>query len=146
MSIDKAWAPWIEIHNKARLLGMDGSSRLLYHLLKRYQDDPLISVIAAALSVAKWHPQNPMEPIAGGGADCGFCLLDIVLNSPDYDCSICPYAKRFGFCCVPADQANAYGRADPPEKVFEEIYSVYCDLYRENQELIESGIWEGWEG
>jgi hypothetical protein len=96
------WKPWIRLLLEkeqfyvptAGLYGLRG-------FLTQYKKDSLRWVIAAALSVAKWHPENSER----GLGHCGLCQMDVLLTKPPdntTECTNCPYCKMFGDCSAPS--------------------------------------------
>lgn len=97
------------------------------------------AALAAALSVAKWHPDR--KTLRGDG-DCGLCAF-LEFTPKGYretSCDTCPLLKR-GNCCNDSGSLWHKASCEIYDKAYygentEKLYSLLADIYREEYEKL----------
>ncbi len=125
---DKQWQPWIRKVNNHELRST---------LLRTPKD--MRSLVAAALSVAKWHPTRLVR---GGSDSCGLCVF-----WSQADCGKCPLVKRRQRCRNKTSTFSKWFKAlkltfevtTELDVAADEMYELLMDIYREEYEKVMSG-------
>ena len=104
-----------------------------YHDLRRYigkAPKRLRPALAAALAVAKWHPDR--EANLGKGY-CGLCAL--YRHHPEQDCCCCPLRKRTNRTCF--ESGSLFLRAFNSQLMkTKPLFTVLCEIYAEEWEKL----------
>jgi hypothetical protein len=123
------WKPWIDL-----LEERDGSLREL--LADAHPS--VVNLVAAALSVAKWHPGYEHR----GWAECGLCALHFIDRMV---CDECPLDAMFGNCNDQASEnawSGASGFVDVGKHsnlMYRQLLAVYAAEY--DQAVIDKLEW-----
>jgi hypothetical protein len=121
---DKQWAPWIELVRG-----------YWWSLLSDDMPERWKRVVAAALAVAKWHPDNPNR----GNAECSWCAYQVnktghsVING--IACINCPVKCKDRACPLEGSLWKNWYIYQLPRRA-DKMYTLLLDIYREEYEKV----------
>ena len=116
----KAWRPWIALVQESYDIDTeDVVISLVWDTPKPYK-----RVVAAALAVAKWHPNRGR---ARGLGVCGWCEFRNQLYA---DCDVCPLYERDTRCLNTASLFMNRRKKEARDKLYRILYEIYVDEYR----------------
>jgi hypothetical protein len=140
---EEAWEKWVGVYHKLIEKGANAILDTISEVDPKYQ-----ILVAAAFSVAKWHPSNASVYRGRGGfSSCGLCCKFYMNRVLRYRCKGCPIVLKERKACVEfgslyrnwCDSVN-YGTLADRHAAANRMYKRLLSIYEEEYEKVDKRL------